>query len=137
MTFKIQDKADFCSSVIFWIINFARDIPICNFIKFKSITTLNTVFLNMMGCNLKQHKSAQPESLCHSTPQQPVMPWRSYLEQSLGSYTIKQILYLFERASNKYKKGTPLAVQESCRGYTQTGRHSQVILGRCKFSLFA
>lgn len=71
MTFKIRDKADFCSSVIFWIINFTRDIPICNFIKFKSITTLNTVFLNMMGCMLNRHNSAQLESLCYSTPHQP------------------------------------------------------------------
>lgn len=58
MTFKIQDKADFYLTVIFWIINFARDIPICNFIKFQSITTLNTVFLNMMGRMLSRHKSA-------------------------------------------------------------------------------
>jgi len=58
MTFKIQDKDDFFLTVIFWIINFTRDIPICNFMKFQSITTLNTVFLNMMGCMLNRHKSA-------------------------------------------------------------------------------
>lgn len=57
MTFKIQDKADFCLTVIFWIINFTRDIPIHNFIKFQSIITLNAVFLNMMGCMLNWHNS--------------------------------------------------------------------------------